>query len=321
MKKRERRAPIAIDGRRARGYGVRVDPLVSRPPASRARSFLVIAAAYVAALVVAALVVRWIGPEVHPLRVVALADLAATIVVFAASVAANNSSVYDPYWSVAPLVIAPWLAARPIAAGAPLARQALVIGLVTLWGIRLTYNWARGFAGLGHEDWRYVDIRARTGRAYWPASLFGIHLMPTVMVYLGCLALYPALTSPRPLGPLDAVAAAVTLGAVAVELVADEQLRAFRNDRREGEILARGIWAFSRHPNYFGEVSFWWGLFVFALAADPGAWWAGAGAAAITALFVFVSIPLLDRRSVARRPAYADHMKRVSALVPWFPRR
>lgn len=144
--------------------------------------------------------------------------------------------------------------------------------------------------------------------------------MPTVMVYLGCLTLYPALTSPRPLGPLDALAALVTLGAIAVEIVADEQLLAFREARREGEILARGLWAFSRHPNYFGEVSFWWGLYLFALAADPAAWWSGAGALAITTLFLFASIPMLDRRSVERRPEYAEHMKRVSALVPWFPR-
>ena len=298
-----------------------MDSPVSRPTVSRARSFLVIAAAYVAALVVAALVVRWIGPDAHPLRAVAFADVAATIAVFAVSVVADNTSVYDPYWSVAPVAIAPWIALQPGASGAPLARQALVLFLVTLWGLRLTYNWARGFTGLAHEDWRYVDIRRTTGRAYWPASLFGLHLMPTVMVYLGCLSLYPALTSPRPIGLLDAVAAVVTLGAVAIELVADEQLRAFRRERRAGEILARGLWAFSRHPNYFGEVSFWWGLLLFALAADPGAWWAGVGAAAITCLFVFASIPLLDRRSVARRPAYADHMKRVSALVPWFPRR
>jgi steroid 5-alpha reductase family enzyme len=281
----------------------------------------VITAAYVAALVVAALVVRWVGPGAHPLRAVAYADVAGTLVVFVVSVLVDNTSVYDPYWSVAPMAIAPWIAAQPGAAGAPFVRQALVIGLVTLWGLRLTYNWARGFSGLGHEDWRYVDIRGKTGRLYWPASLAALHLMPTVMVYLGCLALYPALTSARPLGPLDAVATVITLGAVMIELVADEQLRAFRKERREGEILARGLWAFSRHPNYFGEVSFWWGLFVFALAADPGAWWAGAGAVAISALFVFASIPLLDRRSVARRPEYAEHMKRVSALIPWFPRK
>lgn len=292
-----------------------------RAPVSRGRSFLIIAAAYVAALAVAAGVAAWIGPGAHPLRVVAFADVAATVAVFVVSVLADNTSVYDPYWSVAPIVIAPWIAAQPAAAGAPFARRALVIGLVTLWGLRLTYNWARGFSGLAHEDWRYVDIRRKTGRAYWPASLFGLHLMPTVMVYLGCLALYPALTSARPIGLLDAVAAVVTLSAIAVELVADEQLRAFRNERREGEILARGLWAFSRHPNYFGEITFWWGLLLFALSADPGAWWAAIGAVAITGLFVFASIPLLDRRSVARRPEYADHIKRVSALVPWFPRR
>jgi steroid 5-alpha reductase family enzyme len=279
----------------------------------------VIAAAYGAALVVAALVVRWVGAGAHPLGAVALADLAATLAVFAVSVAVDNSSVYDPYWSVAPIVIAPWIAAQPVAADAPLARQALVIGLVTLWGLRLTYNWARGFDGLGHEDWRYVDLRRKTGRAYWLVSLFGLHTVPTVMVYLGCLSLYPALTSPRPLGPLDGLAAAVTLGAITVELVADEQLRAFRKERREGEILARGLWAFSRHPNYFGEVGFWWGLYLFAVAASPEAWWTGIGAVAITGLFTFVSIPMLDRRSAERRPAYAEHMKRVSALVPWFP--
>ena len=284
---------------------------------------MLITAAYVAALVVAAIVVTAapkLGVAAQPLHVAALADLAATLVVFAASFALDNSSVYDPYWSVAPMALAPWLAAQPSAAGAPLARQILVIGLVTFWGLRLTYNWARGFRGLAHEDWRYVDLRRKTGRAYWLVSLTGIHLMPTVMVYLGCLALSPALTSPRPLGPLDALAAAVTLAAVLIELTADEQLLAFREERREGEILARGLWAFSRHPNYFGEVSFWWGLLLFALAADPGAWWSGAGAAAITALFLFVSIPMLDKRSVARRPEYAEHMKRVSALVPWFPR-
>ena len=286
----------------------------------RAKSFAWVGAAYVAALAVAWVVVRALGPGVHPLCAVAYADVAATVAVFAFSAALGNSSVYDPYWSVAPLAIAPWLALLPAAEGAPLGRRLAVCTLVAFWGVRLTYNWARGFSGLDHEDWRYVDIRSKTGRAYWPASLAGIHLFPTVQVYLGCLPLWPALTSARPLGPLDALAAVVTLGAVVVETVADEQLRRFRGDRREGEIMARGLWAYSRHPNYFGEVSFWWGLFLFGLAADPGALWSGVGALSITAMFVFVSIPMLDKRSAARRPSYAEHMRRVSAFVPWRPK-
>jgi len=290
------------------------------PSPARRNGFLWVAAAYLAALAVAWVVIGRLGPGVHPLRAVAYADLAATVVVFAFSAAANNSSVYDPYWSVAPLAIAPFLALLPEATGAPASRRLLVCALVAFWGVRLTYNWARGFAGLGHEDWRYVDIRAKVGRGYWPASLLLLHLFPTVQVYLGCFPLWPALTSARPLGPLDALAGAVTLGAVLIETIADEQLRAFRGSRREGEILARGLWAYSRHPNYFGEIGFWWGLFLFGLAADPGALWSGTGAVTITAMFVFASVPMLDKRSAARRPEYVEHMKRVSAIVPWWPR-
>jgi steroid 5-alpha reductase family enzyme len=277
--------------------------------------------AYAVGLAAAFAVTRAVGPDLHPVWVVALADTAATVAVFVFSVAFDNTSVYDPYWSVAPLAIAPYLASRPEAASAPSGRQVLVIALVALWGLRLTYNWSIGYPGLGHEDWRYVDIRKKTGRAYWLASFFGLHYFPTVVVFLGCLPLVPALTSPRPLGLLDAAAAAVTLTAIVIETVADEQLRAFRKRRKTGgEIMGSGLWAYSRHPNYFGEVLFWWGVLLLGLAADPGAFWTVPGAVAVTALFFFASIPLLDRRSVERRPEYKEYMKRVSALVPWFPR-
>lgn len=291
-------------------------------PLSRAASFTWVTVAYGVALAVAFAVTRAFGPDVHPLWVGAAADTAATVAVFAFSVAFDNTSVYDPYWSVAPIAIAPWLATRPEAAAAPLARQALVITLVTLWGLRLTYNWGVGYPGLGHEDWRYAEMRGKAGRAYWLVSLFGFHYFPTVLVYLGCVPLYSALTSARPLGLLDALAALVTLSAIAIEALADEQLRAFRKKRRTpSEMLDTGLWALSRHPNYFGEVLFWWGLFLFAIAAGTGPLWTIAGAAAITALFLFVSIPMLDRRSAERRPEYKEYMRRVSALVPWFPGR
>lgn len=288
-------------------------------PRSLAASFAWIAAAYAAAGLAAWAVAAVALPGAPLWLRVAAADAAATGAVFAFSVALDNSSVYDAYWSVAPMAIAPALCAA--GGGAPFARRALVVALVLAWGARLTYNWARGWAGLHHEDWRYVDLRAKTGRAYWAVSFFGIHLFPTALVYLGCLALLPALvTGSRPLGALDLAAALVTAAAVAVEAVADAQLRAFRAAARPGEVMAAGLWACSRHPNYFGEILFWWGLFLFALAADGGAWRAGAGALAITALFVFISVPMLDRRSAARRPEYAAHMRRVSAIVPWPPR-
>ena len=90
--------------------------------------------------------------------------------------------------------------------------------------------------------------------------------------------------------------------------------------QRDGS-LATGLWAYSRHPNYFGEALFWWSLWAFAVAAGAAPWWSVVGAVAITAMLFFVSVPLLDERMRASRPDYAERVARVSALVPWFPRR
>jgi len=291
------------------------DVMTSR--SSVPRSFLWIAIAYLLAAAVACPLAVFLAASLPLWQAIAVADFAATVVVFAFSVGLGNSSVYDPYWSVAPMLIAPGLALSG-AEGAPLVRKIVVVGLVLVWGARLTFNWARGWEGLAHEDWRYVNIRAKAKRGYWPVSFIGIHLMPTVWVLLGCLSLFPTLSrAARPLGALDGVAFVVTAGAIALETVADEQLRAFRRaGPAPGRILDHGVWSWSRHPNYLGEVSFWWGLYLFGLAADPGAWGCIAGPASITILFLVVSIPMLDRRSLSRRPGYAEHIARVPALFP-----
>jgi len=287
----------------------------------RRRLLAAVTVAYAAALA-AALAVAWALPGRHPLLVSTLADVAATLAVFAFSVRHDNSSLYDPYWSVAPVpVVAFWVASA--APGVPALRQALVAGLVLAWAVRLTGNCLARWRSLAHEDFRYVEIRGRTGRLYWPASLLAIHLFPTAWVLLGLLPLWPALArSSRPPGWLDAAAALVTAGAIAVEALADLQLRRFLAARRDpAAVLTTGLWAVSRHPNYLGEVLFWWGLWLFGLAADPAWWWTVAGPLAITALFTFVSVPWMDRRMAARHPAWEARMARVPALWPRLARR
>jgi steroid 5-alpha reductase family enzyme len=284
------------------------------------RAFTWIAVAYLIAGAVALAVAIPLRGE-HPILVAGAADLGATVAIFAFSVAFRNSSFYDVYWSVAPIPIAFywWLSAPD--SGADPVRPLLVLILVSLWGIRLTYNWARGWRGLGHQDWRYTDLQRRTGRAYWLVSLLGIHLFPTVVVFLGCLPLFPALTeSMRPLGALDLVAAGVTGFAIWLEATADQQLRRFTTaSHPPEEFLRSGLWAWCRHPNYLGEILFWWGLFAFSLAAGVISWWTAVGAVAITVMFQLVSLPMIDRRMIERRPAYAEHMKRTSALLPRRP--
>src|SRR5579859_2540984 len=133
-----------------------------RRSTSRAVAFAWIAVAYLAAGAVALWMWTLLPPSTPAWERVAVADVAATIAVFAFSVAFDSSSFYDPYWSVAPMVIAPALACEA-AAGVPVARKAAVLVLVLFWGARLTFNWARGWQGLAHEDWRYAKHR-RPGR-------------------------------------------------------------------------------------------------------------------------------------------------------------
>lgn len=251
------------------------------------------------------------------------ADVAATVVIFGFSRFYRNSSFYDAYWSVIPpLLVVYWYCANA-AAGVDPTRALLVIGLVWLWGIRLTANWATHWGGLQHEDWRYPIVRGRAGRFEILADFFGLHFFPTVQVFLGCLPVYAVMTlGQAPLGWLDYVAAIVTFGAIAIETIADLQLHAFIKTRKPGTFIQSGLWAWSRHPNYFGEVGFWWGLMLFGLAVAPDQWWwITPGAVAMLAMFLFASIPFMDNRSKERRPAYAEYMKKTSALLPLPPRR
>jgi steroid 5-alpha reductase family enzyme len=277
--------------------------------------FALMAFAYVVAHVVAGVVVHFTEGR-HPLFVVATASLGATAALFVFSRAFSNSSFFDAYWSVAPASSVAWL----VWGSQLTARQGLIVSLVFIYAIRLTWNWARGWTGLAHEDWRYVDLRNQTGRLYWFVSFFGLHFFPAVMVFVGLVPLYTALVvSPAGFGVLDVIAAAVTLGAIVIETIADEQLRNFRRSHVDGGICNVGLWSWSRHPNYFGEISFWVGLFLFGLAAGAP-WWTGIGFVLMIALFAGASIPMAEKRSLSRRPAYAEHQKKVSMLVPMPPR-
>ena len=258
--------------------------------------------------------------NMHPIVVALLGDITATLVIYIFSRCFRNSSFYDPYWSVAPLAIVVYWAIATMPESGIGIRQIVIITLVFIWGLRLTFNWARQWRGLRHEDWRYTEYRNRYRGLFWLFDLVGIELIPTAIVFLGCLSVYPVLAGKGTFSSvLDITALLVTFGAILIETTVDRQLNQFLSKRlHPGKIMKRGLWAYSRHPNYFGEILFWWGLYLFALAADIHFWWTIIGPLAVTLLFLVVSIPLMDKRNLARRPGYADHMKKVSALIPWF---
>ncbi len=258
----------------------------------------------------------------HPLWITLVADVGATIVIFIFSVIFNNVSFYDPYWSVQPIVIAVYWMYLPQAVSANPIRQMIIIGCVAFWGVRLTLNWVRGWKGLHHEDWRYVKYREENPKIFWLIAFTGLEMMPTLIVYLGCIALYPAMVlSSAPINWLDAIAMTITIGAVWYEFIADEQMKIFNKiSGNSKKVMDVGLWAACRHPNYFAEISFWWGLLFFTLAAEPSWWWTIAGPIAMVILFLSISIPLIEKKQLSKRPDYADYKRRVSMLIPWFPR-
>ena len=288
---------------------------------SKSASFYICGLTYLLAIA-ASVITGFYFNHLSYLEMVAYGDLAGTLVVFIMSIIFSNASLYDAYWSVKPPVIAVFYFLAPEISDINTTRQFLVLALIFFWGARLTWNWARKWEGLVHQDWRYADLKEKTGKFYFFVNLTGIHFFPTLLVYLSCLPLYPAMSSGnQPIGIFDVLGVIIALIGILFELVADNQLRAFTLDptRKPGETLTKGLWKYSRHPNYFGEVTFWWGIFLFAVPVT-GYLWTVVGAVSITLLFVFISIPMIDQRMLKRRKNYAEHIKNVSALVPWFPK-
>ena len=281
---------------------------------SKGRSLAIVTVAYLIAVAVGYAWLLW-GPATGRLWLDTLiADILATLVVFAFSRAYRNSSFYDAYWSVIPpLLLFYWWSQGD---GDPV-RTWLITVLVVVWAVRLTANWVYAFPGLHHEDWRYPMFRERAGRFELVADLVAIHLIPTLQVFLGMVPVYVAVTTPGGgLAWLTVIAFVVGMAAVTLEGVADVQMHRFVASARPGDVMDRGLWSWSRHPNYFGEFGFWFALALFGLAAAPQAWWLFAGAAAMLAMFLGASIPMMETRSLQRRPGYQAVIDRVSRFVP-----
>lgn len=283
-------------------------------------TYAAMAVYYAAAGVAAAATWGWLSG--HELWVrTGWAGLAATLVLFVIGAVRRNPSVFDPFWSVAPVVVAAVWACDPASSPADPRRQAMVVALVTAWGLRLTWHWALTRAREAEEDWRYTEMRRASGRWFPVVNLVVIHVIPAAMLGLACMAMFPALVrGARPFGWIDVAAGAWTLAAIVLEATADRQMRAFRAGPRTG-VCEAGLWGWSRHPNYLGELLFWWGLYLASYAAEPAAEWAMIGPIVITLLLTLYSAPALDRRMLARREGYAGYMRRVPVMWPRRPRR
>lgn len=275
---------------------------------SRAYSFVCIALVYVISAAVGAAV--YLALPFHFAVSLLIADAAATVVTFIFSLVFKNASVYDPYWSVQPMVILALFAMKNGVTAAAL----FPLIAVFFWGIRLTANWAYSFRGLNKEDWRYILLRERTGRLYPFVNFTGIHMVPTVIVWACVLPAVFLFKTEARFNAGCAVFFIVSIGAAALQLAADTQMHRF-HARGERGIMREGLWKYARHPNYLGEILMWWGVGLYAVCAMPGRWYLLAGAVANTALFLTVSVPMMEERQ-SKKPGWEEYKRSTRLLLP-----
>jgi steroid 5-alpha reductase family enzyme len=251
----------------------------------------------------------------------ALAVAAEMAVTWAVSLPLRDASIVDPVWPLG-FVVVGWVAGL-IGRGDGL-RVAVLVGLVTIWGLRLSFHLAR--RNLGHgEDPRYAAMREKHGERFWAVSLVTVFGTQGGLMWIVSLPLQLG-SGIDGRGPgwvvLLVVGVAVWLLGFVFESVGDAQLAAFRaRSDSSGQVMDRGLWRYTRHPNYFGDACVWWGLFLVAAGAGGWAWAAVVGPIVMTVFLRNVSgVTLLERSMADRRPGYTDYVRRTSPFVPRPPR-
>lgn len=237
----------------------------------------------------------------------------ATAVIFIATCIYADTSLYDPYWSVAPPVM---LLIAMIKYHLWNINALLMLFVILIWAIRLTRNWAYTYKGIGHEDWRYANYRIKLSKAGFVfINLVGLQYVPTIVVYAGMInAFFVAREEAFSLWMIPGLL--VMLGGVVLEYISDTSIHQFLHDHAGEHITCNiSIWKYSRHPNYLGEMLFWTGMFLVFFSVRSDIWYYGLGFLLIIFLFLFVSIPMMEKHNLERRSDYKQYQARTSRLL------
>ncbi len=251
--------------------------------------------------------------------ITAAATLLVVFALWLLSLRRRDASIIDIYWGIGFAQIA--LIAYALGDGWE-PRRLLSLSLTVVWGVRLgAYllwrNWGHG------EDYRYQAMRRVHGDRFGWVSLYSVFALQAALMWFVSL---PVQAMQHAAGPphfsvFDGLGAGLWAIGLAFEAIGDWQLARFKADpSSRGQVMDRGLWRYTRHPNYFGDACVWWGLYLIAVAG--GAAWTVLSPLAMTVLLLKVSgVAMLERTIAKRRPAYADYIARTNAFLPWPPKR
>ena len=249
-----------------------------------------------------------------------LAVLAMMLVGWVISLIYRNVTIVDSLWGLGFVLIA-WLTFGM--ADGFVGRKLLLTLLVTAWGLRLMIhlslrNWGHG------EDPRYAAWRKKSGERFWLVSLVKVFILQSVFLWIIALAIQWGQIAPQPavLTWLDYVGVGIWMIGFFFEAVGDWQLARFKADpNQKGKVMNTGLWAYSRHPNYFGESMIWWGIFLVTLATSSSWWTIVSPLIITTVLLKMTGVSLMEKAIVNTRPGYREYMRTTNAFIPWFPKK
>jgi len=248
---------------------------------------------------------------------VALVDVTA---IWLVSLVLRNASIVDAFWGLGFVLLA---ALYFVATDGFVGRKILITGLVAVWGLRLSLyilwrNWGKG------EDYRYGAFREKAGERFWWVSFFQVFLLQGVLLWLISAPILAGqfYDSPDELTVVDGLGAVVWAVGFFFEAVGDWQLAAFKADpANKGKVMQSGLWRYTRHPNYFGDTTAWWGYFAIAAGTVDGLWTVFSPILMTVLLLRVSGVALLEKAQVRTKPQYSVYIESTSAFLPWFPRR
>lgn len=275
---------------------------------NRFASFLIVFIIYVIAGVIG--IYSYINLEFSFWLNLLIADVIATVVVFLFSLIFNNASVYDPYWSVQPIVI---VLAFYVTNKITVSSTLLLIAII-IWGVRLTVNWGYTFKNLYHQDWRYSMLKEKTKFFYPFINFIGIHMIPTLVVYVCVLPACFVIVEGTDSNAFTYIFFVGALMSVTLQCVSDIQMHKYRKNKTTN-FIRDGIWKYSRHPNYLAEILMWWFIGLMCVLTMLSNYYLLIGALLNTLLFLFISIPMADKRQ-SRKDGFEDYKQQTRMLLP-----
>ena len=243
---------------------------------------------------------------------VLIADVIATVFVWLMGVIFKTASMYDPYWSLQTLCI--YLALLFYHNNWNLG-TVLLLAAILIYSVRLTANFIIGFDSLSYIDWRYKMLHEKSGKLYPIVNLLGICMFPTIVVYL-CTLPTIVYANIGYFTLFDIIGISIVLIGVLLEFISDVQMKKFIKIRTSrSEVINIGLWKYSRHPNYLGEILIWFGVAAVLIITHYAYWYLFVGAIVNLLMFIFISIPMEERHLKQYKENYDDYLKTTSPLL------